>query len=171
MRIFSIILVLFFSTLASCKHDRGYVRELKSFIGTELVIDKTCLIPINTDYSVLNSEYKFILYMDSIIVCSSCWPQTIREVERHLGQLKGRVTPIIIFNSNDIRTIKLHLDINDVKVPSFLDVDESIKKNNKYFPKMEYLKSCLLKGDTVVVVGNPFNNSNLMEVYKRVLYD
>lgn len=76
------------------------------------------------------------------------------------------IPTVIILDTDDIAEYKKEVDLQKVKPLFVYDIEGKFKELNR-LPENPELHSYLLKGDTVVLVGNPYMNSRLFELFLK----
>lgn len=166
--VFSILLILF----SSCKNNR-LETELEEFLGKEIIIPESLIgFKVNEHNSLpsrTKSKYKIVVYVDSLLSCSTCWVQDVgawdilrKEIE---SEEDRRI--FLIFNSSDVHEIMENIKNFNINIPFFLDIEGELK-NHPNFPKRELFKTFITRNDTVILAGNPVFNSKLMDLYLSV---
>lgn len=150
-------------------------KELKSFLGSKIVLPEN-LIPFNfpegysSSQDLLNTR-KIILYIDS----SSCSECKIKELHRYndvINYLRSESDDfsfIIIFGTDNNYFIKNTMDLFNVKLPYFLDIEQNLKTRNEKFPSSVFLHCFLIINNKVVLSGEPIHNDKMLLLYRREL--
>lgn len=121
------------------------------------------------EYKIPQSEYKILLYVDSI-GCTSCnlnlnqWSKFITEID---SLTSNQVPVLIFFHPKDKREIVHLLKRDAITIPVCFDMDDKLNTINN-FPTRGDLQCFLLdKEDKVVGIGNPINNPQIKEMYRE----
>ena len=116
------------------------------------------------------AKYKIVSYIDSLS-CTSCYFSHYYSSWANLsGNFKDKdFSFYLIFYTNDIDGIKRLFDLYKLDIPFFIDFYDDFKTNNN-IPVESVLHTFLLKDNTVILAGDPFNNSKLFELYKQEIY-
>ena len=169
---FFLFYLLITNVFFSCKQSSTAV-ELKNFANTVVKIEKDSLIAVNISStrcdSLLSAEYKLVVYMDSLLMCSSCWTKYISYLEYVIYSNDLKIRPIYIFDARADVDVNFELNMSGINLGYFIDYKDYLKRGNKNFPKSESLKTFLTKNDTVLVAGNPFENSKMTDLYLSIL--
>lgn len=118
-------------------------------------------------YEMPESDYKILLYVDSI-GCTSCklqlhkWREFITEVD---SLTSGSVPVLFFFHPKDKRELTYLLKRDEITVPVCLDENDRLNFLNR-FPSREDFQCFLLdKDNKVVYIGNPIYNLRIKEMY------
>lgn len=118
-------------------------------------------------YEMPESDYKILLYVDSI-GCTSCklqlhkWREFITEVD---SLTSGSVPVLFFFHPKDKRELTYLLKRDEITVPVCLDENDRLNFLNR-FPSREDFQCFLLNKDNkVVYIGNPIYNLRIKEMY------
>lgn len=172
MKYWSFILLLFLS-ITSCKESSKeritrLVNEWKdkkihfpeNIIFTRFVTD-------TVDYRIPESDYKILIYVDSI-GCISCklqlpkWKELISKMDSATG---GQVPFLFFFQSKDEKELQYILKRDKFDHPICVDRDNQLNNLN-HFPKDMTFQTFLLdKNNKVTVIGNPIHNSAVKDLY------
>lgn len=167
------ILLCFIIALSSLSCRQNFQeKEFKAFIGTEFDLLIDSLIGFNISNKQLgdlrDSKYKLITYIDSQMICTSCWMRIVSYIEDMISDEIEGINRVYIFNYDDVSNIQIELDVIGLKIPYFLDPGALIKKQNRNFPTIEALKTFMLKDNKVILVGSPVSNPKMTELYLSI---
>lgn len=122
-------------------------------------------------YEMPESDYKILLYVDSI-GCTSCklqlnkWREFITEVD---SLTSGSVPVLFFFHPKDKRELTYLLKRDEITVPVCLDENDRLNSINR-FPSSEDFQCFLLNKDNkVVYIGNPIYNLRIKEMYLSLI--
>ena len=160
--------------LCSCKEDNNkqeITQIIKEWQGKEIVFPKnptfTQFGKDNILYQIPESEYKIVLYVDSV-GCTSCilqlhkWKELIEEVDSLFG---GTVPVLFFFHPKDTREIAYLLKRDDIIIPVCIDEKDHFNAINN-FPAYQSFQCFLLdKDNKVVFIGNPVHNTRVKDMY------
>lgn len=123
------------------------------------------------DYSIKDSEYKIVTYVDSA-GCTSCklnlprWASLIRQVD---SISPNSVEFLFFFFPKEGRDIYHTLRIEKFDHPVCIDKSDSFNKLN-HFPSDDRFRTFLLdKGNKVIAIGNPIHNPKIKEIYLDII--
>src|SRR5690554_324480 len=173
MKHISILIITLLSVLSACqdKNKQEITQIIKEWQGKEIVFPEN---PIFTQfgndtitYQIPESEYKIVLYVDSV-GCTSCilqlhkWKELIEEVDSLSG---GTVPVLFFFHPKDTREIAYLLKRDDITIPVCIDEKDHFNSINN-FPTNQSFQCFLLDKDSkVVFIGNPVHNTRIKEMY------
>ena len=166
--IIATILILF---SWGCTNSRE--RYIKKTIGSELVIFVDSMTKVNNRelyYVEIEKPLKIVVYSDSTN-CNACdikfplWKIRFRELTRE----NNNIGLIFIINTEEIEDMELNADA--VKAPGLrlYDTKGVFKRKNDLFHERTFHVFLLDKENKVIIVGNPIENSNLYNLYKKAI--
>lgn len=174
---FSYSIILLFSLLfISCreKDNRAEIARLVGeWQGKEIVfpggIVFTRYVTDTTDYQIPASDYKVLIYVDSI-GCTSCklqlnkWKELIAQTD----SLTGATVPFLFFfHAKDYREINYLLKVDQFNIPVCIDKEDRLNKQNKFPSDITFQTFLLDRSNKVVVIGNPIHNLAVQELYMK----
>ncbi|MDR0973479.1 MAG: hypothetical protein LBM61_05790 [Prevotellaceae bacterium] len=121
--------------------------------------------------SLLNKEYKILFYVDSV-GCTNCrlnlgvWAGLIDEAAR---ELPDRVGFVFFFQAKSEREMNYLLRREFFEYPVFMDGQGRLNAENALPTQPAYQCFLLDRNNKVLMVGNPANNPDVWELYKRVI--
>lgn len=171
-----IYLILIILGAFSCKepHNKEIRNILKEWEHKQILFPKESkfyLIEKDTNYTIPHSQYKILIYVDSI-GCISCklqldkWKNFIKVTD----SITNKKIPFIFFfhpfNPKEITSI---LKKENFKYPISIDTKDSLNKLN-HFPKEMMFQTFLLdKNNKVVAIGNPIHNTKIKKLYLKII--
>lgn len=178
MRTFYYMLAIFFLllTLSCCNlKEQGEEKIIKSFLGHELQI------PTNQDsiywegkeipLSSLNTPYIIVNHIDSS-GCISCKIRTLdwKLFKEKMDSLFPQQVSILFFIQS-IKTKELEWDFkgNAFNSPIYYDPYGLLQKKNNLPVEERYHTFLINAQKKILLIGNPINNSSLMELYIKTL--
>ena len=121
------------------------------------------------DYRIPETEYKVLVYVDSI-GCTSCklqlpqWKEFIAYVDSVSG---GKIPFLFFFQSKDNKELRYILKRDNFRLPVCVDSQNEFGKLNR-FPSEQMFQTFLLdKDNRVKVIGNPIHNLSVKELYLK----
>ncbi|WP_102407836.1 DUF1573 domain-containing protein [Parabacteroides bouchesdurhonensis] len=178
MKCLNVILLLTVCFLSiSCKDKKK--EEI-----TQLVTnwqDKEIIFPSNMvftrymidtiDYQIPQSNYKVLIYVDSI-GCASCKLQLPRwkEFIAQIDSLTNSQVPFLFFlHPKDYKEIRYILRRDGFDFPVCIDTEDALNKQNKFPANITFQTFLLDKDNKVVVIGNPVHNIAVKDLYLKQL--
>lgn len=175
----TILLVVFIFSFTGCKKQRQKA-EIKSiveeWVGKEIKFPDSfqcSLLGKNASYmlcaDLLQTEFKILLYVDST-GCTNCklqlleWNDLINELYRIQG---NNLSFLFFFHPKDITELQLILQMNGFRYPVFIDARDEINRINKFSNQPAYHCFLLDKDNKVLMIGNPVQNTKILELYKK----
>ena len=160
----------------SCKNQR-IAREIEQLYMTKIEIPDN-LIPKNNGKNLLpqlqeDNYATLIIWYDSV-QCASCSIKYIEKwnkiFEYSEDSVKG-FTPVIIFSPSKKRLYKFEasLKTTDFKYPIYVDYDFVFEKKNPQVSHSSQNVFLIDKNNEIVLVGNPFYNSQMWNLYKTTI--
>jgi hypothetical protein len=133
-----------------------------NLVFTRYVVD-------TVDYQIPESDYKVLVYVDSI-GCTSCklqlnkWKELIEYTDSVTG---GTIPFLFFFQTKDYREINYLLKMDKFDIPVCIDKEDKLNKLNKFPPVIAFQTFLLDKDNKVVVIGNPVHNLALRDLYVK----
>lgn len=173
MKYISILIITFLSVLSACqdKNKQEITQIIKEWQGKEIVFPEnptfTQFGQDTVPYQIPESEYKLLLYVDSV-GCTSCilqlhkWKSLIEEVD---SISNGTVPVLFFFHPKDTREISYLLKRDDITIPVCIDKEDRFNTMNN-FPNNQSFQCFLLdKDNKVILIGNPVHNTRIKDMY------
>lgn len=173
MKYISILIITFLSVLSACqdKNKQEITQIIKEWQGKEIVFpENPTFTQFGNDtvpYQIPESEYKIVLYVDSV-GCTSCilqlhkWKSLIEEVD---SISNGTVPVLFFFHPKDTREISYLLKRDDITIPVCIDKEDRFNTMNN-FPNNQSFQCFLLdKDNKVILIGNPVHNTRIKDMY------
>lgn len=180
MKIFNLIILLLLPIFFSCKTEQKEKEKLIEQLVNEWQ-SKQIIFPKNliftryltdtTDFRIPQSEYKVLIYVDSI-GCTSCklqlhkWKALIEYTD---SVTQGKVPFLFFFHSKDYLEICYLLKHNDFDYPVCIDIDDRLNKQNKFPTDMTFQTFLLDKNNNVAALGNPVHNTAIKDLYLKLI--
>jgi len=175
--IFGILLITLICNVASCKKD---VRkeDVKKIISEWT--DRTIVFPDDIKYTLIGKDsiylnekapYSIFLYTDST-GCTDCklemykWEMFIKEIEK---EMPGEVNFLFYFHPKDVKELIFILSRDNFNYPVFIDKENKINALNDLPPNNAYQCFLLNENNKVICIGNPITNTQIWELYKKIL--
>lgn len=167
-------LTIFFSCQNKQKEKEVQIAELvNEWRGKQIVFPENSIftryLTDTTDFQIPQSDYKVLIYVDSI-GCTSCklqLPKWKRLIEYIDSLTQGKIPFLFFFHPKDNKEIRYLLKRDAFNRPVCIDIDDQLNKLNK-FPLDMTLQTFLLdKDNKVVVLGNPVHNIAVKDLYLK----
>lgn len=174
-----LILIIFLCIcITSCNEKATVKRIMTDFVESEIVIpnDLECIYSRHADKIKLDTleQLKLIVYYDSLD-CSSCRISHLSDVYPLYDMADtSNFSVLTIFSprEEDLAEVRNHIVIQNLPIPIYIDADGSFSKLNKSIPSDKRFHSFLIDDNNKpVFVGNPLFDSNLIGLFKKVLYN
>jgi hypothetical protein len=175
----TILLVVFIIFFTGCKKQRQKAEAksiVKEWIGKEIKFPDNFQCNLSgedTSYmlcaDLIESEFKILLYVDST-GCTNCklqlmeWNNLINEINCIQG---NKLSFLFFLHPKDITELRLILQRNDLRHPVFIDTKDEINLLNKFPKQSDYQCFLLNKDNKVLMIGNPVQNTKILELYKK----
>lgn len=173
MKPLDLIILLLTIFLSACQDKQKEIITLlvKEWQGKQILFPEnmvfTRFASDTTNFVILTSDYKVLVFVDSI-GCTSCKLQLSRwkEFIRYTDSISQKNIPFLFFfQFDDQWEIHSLLIRENFDKPICLDRSDSLNQLN-HFPKDIRFQVFLLdKNNKVVVIGNPVHNPNVKELY------
>lgn len=161
--------------LTSCKENKKeeIARLVQEWQGKEIVFPKnitfTRFVTDTVDYQIPQSDYKVLIYVDSI-GCTSCklqlpkWKELIVYTDSVTG---GSIPFLFFFQSKDDKELRYILKQDNFDRPVCIDRDSELDKLNHFPQNITFQTFLLDKDNRVVVIGNPIHNLAVKDLYLK----
>lgn len=171
-----IIILTFGQLSSSCKKNIALYDAEKivtEWMGKQIIYPDSvmCISSINDTSCVLpeSTPYKILVYTDSV-GCTTCklhldqWNILIEEVRKEKPDL---VNFQFYFQPKNLEDLKMFFRRDNFTYPSYIDTKNELNKLNN-LPKNEKYQTFLLdKDNKIISIGNPANNPQIWELYKK----
>lgn len=151
------------------------MRLVQEWQGKEIRFPKeitfTRFVTDTVDYQIPTSDYKVLIYVDSI-GCTSCklqlpkWRKLIARVDSLTG---GTVPFLFFFQSKDDKELRYILRRDQFDRPVCIDHKNELDRLNKFPANITFQTFLLDRDNKVVVIGNPIHNLAVEELYLKQL--
>ena len=177
LKLFLLIVVV---SLSSCKDNKKRdeaTRIVAEWTGKEIKFPKelscTSMGKDTTCVDLYSDNFKILLYVDSL-GCTSCrlklfeWKKIMQESD---SLFIRKPEFVFIFRPKKRDEIELQSIFrnNGFHHPVFIDNENEIDKINKFPYNPEYQCFLLDKDNKVLMVGDPFINTGIWTLYKRII--
>jgi len=129
----------------------------------------TRYITDTTDYQIPDSEYKVLVYVDSL-GCLDCklqlnvWKSFIERID----SLTQEAIPFLFFfNNRDYREVNFLLKQNKFDLPVCIDIDDKLNRLNSFPQNIAFQTFLLDRDDKIVLIGNPILNLHVGDLYLK----
>ena len=169
-----LVLTIFFSCQDKQKEEKKQIAQLvNEWQGKQIVFPENLIftryLTDTTDFQIPQSDYKVLIYVDSI-GCTSCklqlhkWKQLIEYTD---SATQGKVPFLFFFHPKDAKEIRYLLKRDGFNRPVCIDMDDWLNKLNKFPADMTFQTFLLDKDNKVAVLGNPINNTAVKDLYLK----
>ena len=169
-----VLLPIFFSCKNEQKEKEKQIAQLVSeWQGKQIVFPENSIftryLTDTTDYQIPQSEYKVLIYVDSI-GCTSCklqlhkWKELIEYTN---SVTQNKVPFLFLFHPKDAKEIRYLLKRDGFDHPTCIDLDDRLNKLNKFPADMTFQTFLLDKNNKVAVLGNPVHNTAVKDLYLK----
>lgn len=169
-----ILLPIFFSCKNEQKEKEKQIAQLvNEWQGKEIKFPDNLIftryLTDTTDFQIPQSEYKVLVYVDSI-GCTSCklqlhkWKELIEYSD---SVTQEKVPFLFFFHSKDYKEIRYLLKRDGFDRPVCIDMDDRLNKLNKFPADMIFQTFLLDKNNRVAVLGNPVHNTAVRDLYLK----
>lgn len=169
-----VLLPIFFSCKNEQKEKEKHIAQLvNEWQGKQIVFPENLIftryLTDTTDYRIPQSEYKVLVYVDSI-GCTSCklqlhkWKELIEYTD---SVTQEKIPFLFFFHSKDYKEIRYLLKCDGFDRPVCIDMDDRLNKLNKFPADMTFQTFLLDKNNKVAVLGNPVHNTAIKDLYLK----
>ena len=178
MKAFYLYILLIATTFFSChneqKEKENKIAHLVSeWQGKQIQFPEnltfTRYLTDTTDFRIPQSEYKVLIYVDSI-GCTSCklqlhkWKELIEYTD---SVTQGKVPFLFFMHPKDKLEIQYLLRGNEFDLPVCIDLKNKLNKLNHFKTDTTLQVFLLDNNNKVIVTGNPINDTNTKELYLK----
>lgn len=173
--LFLILTIL--TIITSCKeNDKKHITRLvEEWQGKEVHFPDnlifTRFVTDTVDYQIPQSDYKVLIYVDSI-GCTSCklqlhkWKELIAHVD---STTNGQVPFLFIFQSKDDKELRYILKRDNFTLPICIDRSNKFNKQNHFPSDITFQTFLLDRNNKVSIIGNPIHNLQIKDLYLKQL--
>ncbi|WP_455629150.1 DUF1573 domain-containing protein [Parabacteroides chinchillae] len=173
LNIILLVIVLFFSVSCKDKTKKKITQLVEHWQGKEIIFPSdmifTRYLTDTVDYQIPQSDYKVLIYVDSI-GCTSCklqlpkWKELITQVD----SLTNKQIPFLFFlHPKDLKEIRYILKRDGFNFPVCIDNEDKLNKQNNFPSDITFQTFLLDKNNKVVVIGNPIHNLAVKDLYLK----
>ena len=178
MKAFYLYILLIATTFFSCHNEQKEKENKIAYLVSEWQ-GKQIQFPENltftryltdtTDFQIPQSEYKVLIYVDSI-GCTSCklqlhkWKELIEYTD---SVTQGKVPFLFFMHPKDAKEIRYLLKRDAFDRPICIDIDDRLNKLNKFPADITFQTFLLDKDNKVTVLGNPVHNTAVKDLYLK----
>ena len=172
--LYILLITAFFSCDNEQKEKEKQILQLvNEWQGKQIVFPENAIftryLTDTTDYQIPQSEYKVLIYVDSI-GCTSCklqlhkWKELIEYTN---SVTQNKVPFLFFFHPKDAKEIRYLLKRDGFDRPICIDLDDRLNKLNKFPADMTFQTFLLDKNNKVAVLGNPVHNTAVKDLYLK----
>lgn len=172
--ILTILLPIFFSCKNEQKEKEKHIVQLvNEWQGKNIIFPENLIftryLTDTTDYQIPQSDYKVLIYVDSI-GCTSCklqlpkWKELIEYTD---SVTQGKIPYLFFFHPKDIKEIRYLLKRDEFDRPICIDMNDRLNKLNKFPADMTFQTFLLDKDNKVAILGNPIHNTAVKDLYLK----
>lgn len=171
----AILLTLTCSLFFSCRDNKKeqITHLVNEWQGKQIVFPDNLIFTRyatdTVDYQLPQSDYKVLVYVDSI-GCTSCklqlhkWKEFIAYTDSVTG---GKVPFLFFFYPKDKKEIRYLLKRDNFVWPVCIDGEDRLNKQNRFPSNMTFQTFLLDKNNKVSVMGNPIHNTAVKDLYLK----
>lgn len=168
--IYMIFLTITVSLLASCQEESRVIEEVKDMYGRKVTFVRPYSSIPNTKTlaldSIMSKDIKAVSYLENFS-CTDCALnklvsriEIINSIDKDLGYL-------IIIRTTDVDELSKHIENKGISHPIMCYQTDAFKVENKLDVLTRNRTFLLDKDNRIVLVGEPFNNEVLLNLYKK----
>ena len=167
-----IFLTITVSLLTSCQGENRVIEEVKDMYGRKIAFVRPySSIPSSRTLaldSTMSKDIKVVSYLENFS-CTDCALnklvnriEIINSIDKDLGYL-------IVIRTNDVDELTKHIENKGISHPIMCYQSDAFKVENKLDVLARNRTFLLDKNDRIVLVGEPFNNEALLNLYKKAV--
>ena len=172
--LYILLITAFFSCDNEQKEKEKQILQLvNEWQGKQIVFPEntvfTRYLTDTTNYQIPQSEYKVLIYVDSI-GCTSCklqlhkWKELIEYTD---SVTQGKVPFLFFMHPKDAKEIRYLLKRDAFDRPVCIDIDDQLNKLNKFPTNITFQTFLSDKDNKVTVLGNPVHNTAVKDLYLK----
>lgn len=170
--------MIFIIVLVMCSCSRPIDREIQKFMSEKTkipyreMVRRTC--SLYSDTLNLRCEYRLVNYIDMDSVnCGQCKFSVLEATERNLREdscTNVRVEYIVRCSARELESSYRKICNARLQGIVYFDTVGVFLARNSSFPQESLLQTFLLNNnDSVVMVGNPYQNEKLNKLFKKII--
>lgn len=172
--LYIVLIAAFFSCHNEQKEkEQQIVQLINEWQGKQILFPENAVftryLTDTTNYQTPQSDYKVLVYVDSI-GCTSCklqlpkWKELIEHTD---SMTQGEVPFLFFFHPKDSKEIRNLLKRDGFNLPVCIDREDQLNKLNKFPADITFQTFLLDKNNKVVVLGNPVHNTAVKDLYLK----
>jgi hypothetical protein len=112
-------------------------------------------------------RYKILVYTDSA-GCTSC-KLHLRIWKMYMEELYSKVNFLFYFQTKSEEELMQLLEYEQFKYPVYIDNNDDLNRLNHFLDNPAFQCFLLDSDNKILAIGNPVNNSNIWELYKKII--
>lgn len=161
---------LLISVLFSCNNDNRIIHEISTMIGRRITFPEDYLwIPPHQAQRAekyLKEDIKVITFIDNLS-CTDCGIKALHYWVAEMKKIDKDVAYIVIIQTENRDELEMMADLVKQDIPFMLYLTDSFKTNNNLNVLARNKTFLLNKENKIVLVGEPFGNEKLAQLYKK----
>ena len=169
-----VLLPIFFSCKNEHKEKEKHISQLvNEWQGKQILFPENAIftryLTDTTDYQIPQSDYKILVYVDSIgyTSCKLQLPKWKELIEYTDSMTQREVPFLFFFHPKDNKEIRYLLKRESFNLPVCIDREDLLNKLNKFPADMTFQTFLLDKNNKVAVLGNPVHNTAIKDLYLK----
>ena len=172
-RFLSLFLTALLLILFSCNNDSRIMHEVKSMVGRKIIFPPGYQwIPANQAQKAekyLQKDVKVITFIDNLS-CTECGIRALNFWVAEMKKIDSDVAYIFVVQTKNRDELEMMADSVKLDIPFMLYLTDLFKTNNE-LDVLAHNKTFLLdKENKIVLVGEPFGNEKLTQLYKKAVF-
>lgn len=156
--------------LCSCQKEDRVTKEIKEMYGRKITfVSGYESISYNDSLSVdsiIKKKIKIVSYIDDF-PCTSCTFNMLEDWISTIETLSKDVIFLIILNARNKEELRANLKIHRIHLPVMYYKTDTFKIQNQLDVLARNRTFLLNQDDEIVLVGEPFQNKSMCELYKK----
>lgn len=161
--------------MLSCRETEKerITRLVSEWQGKEILFPEdmvfTRYISDTVNYQIPESDYKILVYVDSI-GCTSCklqlhkWKELMNKI---YSTVTNNISFIFVFHPKDLKEIEYLLKRDQFDIPIYMDWDDRFNKLNQFPSDITFQTFLLNRENKVIILGNPIHNLAVKDLYLK----
>lgn len=172
MQKFCVLLMVI--SLFSCKKDNRIISEIKELTGKTITFVKgyesLCINDSLSISSIISEDIKIISFIEDF-PCTSCTMEMLSDWIKVVKSFEEKVGFLLVINTPKKDELFKALQEHDISHPIMYYDSDIFKEQNKLNVLTRNRTFLLNQNNEIVLVGEPFNNRKLFELYNKTIKD
>ena len=161
-------------SLFSCRKEDRVIREIKELTGKKITFVKgyesLCINDSLAISAIISKDIKIISYIEDF-PCTACTMDMLSDWIKVVKSFEEKVGFLLVINTPQKEELFKALREHNILYPIMYYDSEIFKEQNKLNVLTRNRTFLLNQNNEIVLVGEPFNNRKLFELYNKTIKD